>query len=633
MSQTTIGQDSSVVFYRDVEITGQHELTFSSQSAQQSYFANRLVTSVANTSYVQHNGVLKVTGSPALLGTCNFISFTNPRYEGITIYAAITDIAYVNNTTIKVSYMVDWWQTFMFKANYMPCQMRRESIEAGIKAAASAGNHPVLDTRIYRTNNSAPERWFYEQSWDVSGWPAGTGKRDDVYICMAISPFVCSAKTYPDLYNWFHAFQPIDITNPPSNFHLSTINLVPSMTETAPGPNFSTLKRHKPNGTVLYCFKPDSKIPSFSYTNKDITDGPIMDVGIQLFAAASKMHQILNVYYLTGEVLASLCKPLIFHYNYQPWYKEFPFNSAPYSYFGVRSPTGNTNLFQYELFNGYDVSFQMQSTYAGNLTTSFVPVGYRGLPLDFDNRIDVADWPQVPYNVDGYLETMGAVAQQALQSYAYTNSIFNAHDQKENAVYGGLLGGMLGGAQAALGIGAGMAGMSANAAGVASLAGQTAGAAVGGVGGFLSAIMDREAYNQGTENAVLWNSGQDKIDRSVTANAYGQHRYVPGSASALYKMTGMKFVPYNVVPTHDVKNSDKYVYDNFGMETPRVGLPYVLKFQGFNTNGTPSFNDNSPSTTYVQTNNMHCYGLPVPAINFINNLFNSGATFILGDGR
>lgn len=98
MSQTTIGQDSSVVFYRNVEITGQHELTFSSQSAQQSYFANRLVTSVANTSYVQHNGVLKVTGSPALLGTCNFISFTNPRYEGITIYAAITDIAYVNNS-------------------------------------------------------------------------------------------------------------------------------------------------------------------------------------------------------------------------------------------------------------------------------------------------------------------------------------------------------------------------------------------------------------------------------------------------------------------------------------------------------------------------------------------------------
>lgn len=630
MSQTPIGQDSSVVFYRNVEITSQHTLTFSSQASQQAYFGRRVVTSVANTSYVQHNGVLKVTGSPSLLGRCNYISFTNPRYENTTIYAAINDIVYVNNSTVKVSYTVDWWQTFMFSAKYLPCQMHRESIEAGIKAGATTGAHPVLDTRIYRTNNSAPERWFYEQSWDVSGWPAGNGKRDDVYICMAISPFVLKRSQFPDLYDWVYSFNKIDTNNPPSNFHMTRVNLVPSTNETAPGPNFSTLYRAKPNGTTLYCFKPDAKYSHVKgFTNKDVEDGTIMDVGIQLFAAANRMHQIINVYYVTGEVLASLCKPLTFSYTYKPWYKEFPFNSAPYNYFGVRSPSGNINLFQYELFNHYQVSFQMQTTFAGNLTTSFVPVGYRGLPLDFDNRIDVADWPQVPYNIDGYLETMGAVAQQAIQNYAHTNSIFSNAEQKENNVFSSLINGAISGAGAVLGAVGGGIGMSQ----VGGVMGTAAGATVNNSGGFLQSVIDREVFDQSNNNALNWNRGKDEIDRSVTAVAYGQHRYVPGSASALYKMTGMSYVPYNVVPTHDVQISDKYVYDNYGMETPRVGLPYILSYQGISTNGTPSFNDNNPSTSYVQTRNMHCYGLPVIATNFINDMFNSGVSFILGDGR
>ena len=88
-----------------------------------------------------------------------------------------------------------------------------------------------------------------------------------------------------------------------------------------------------------------------------------------------------------------------------------------------------------------------------------------------------------------------------------------------------------------------------------------------------------------------------------------------------------------VVPTHDVVSGDRFVYDNYGMETPRVGLPYVLSEQGFNTGGRPYYNDNNPSTTYVQTKAMHCYGLPVLATNFINQMFNSGITFIKGDGR
>lgn len=626
MSQTTIGQDSSVVFYRNVEITGQHELTFSSQSAQQSYFANRLVTSVANTSYVQHNGVLKVTGSPALLGTCNFISFTNPRYEGITIYAAITDIAYVNNSTVKVSYMVDWWQTFMFKANYMPCQMRRESIEASIQINAQSGANPVLDTRLYKTCNSAPERWFHEKTWSVSGWN-GNGNPDDLYVCMAISPFIVANDKFPDLKKWLDSFTMTSRDQPTTNFHMTCVNLFPSEVETSSfGPG---VKRDKPNGTCLYCFKPNTKNPALYFTgfnNKNIKDGTIMDVGIQLFAAANMMHQIIGVYYLTGEVLYSLMKPLTFSYTYQPWYKEFPFNSAPYNYFGVRSPNGNVHLYQYELFNHYQVSFKMQSSFAGGLTTSFVPIGYRGLSLDFDNRIDVADWPQVPYNVDGYLETMGSVVQGAIQSYAHTNSLFNAHENASIDVVRTAIGaitGLVGGA---------ISGASSGGAKGAATAAATSGA--GGVQQVAQSMWERQQYEQATENAFAWsNGGNDTSDRTNTAIAYGQQRFVPGSASALYQMTGMKFVPLNVVPTHDVYTTDNYVYDNFGMETTRVGLPYVLKFQGFNTNGTPSFNDNNPRTTYVQTGNMHCYGLPVIAINFINNLFNGGATFILGDGR
>lgn len=621
MAQQLFAQDSNITLYKNVEITSQHELTFSSEAAQTAYFNKRAIKTVDSASYIYHEGMLKISGSPSLLGQCNYISFTNPTLDGKTIYAAVSDVIYVNNETVKIPYVIDWWQTFMFDAKYLPCQMARESVEAGIMEHATRGEHPLLDTRVYRTNNSAPERWYYQQdwTWDWGGsgksFPSGPKKPTDCYIVMAIAPFIFDADRQPDLSSWINGFTATNATNAINNFHRWKLNIQPSI---ALGENGTQVKPGDayPNGTMLYCMDPTEMYPYSPGNKKIFKPGTYMDVGIQLFAAAGKMHQILNVYYLPGYVLRSLFTPTILTYDYKPWYKEFPFNSAPYSYLGVTGPHGNLNLFQYELFNHYEVKFKLTSSFAGNFTSSLIPMGYRGLDLDFDNRIDIADFPQVPYNVDGYLETMGQVANTALQAYARTNSVFSEMDDKKNAVNGAILNTA---AQAATSLASG------NVLGLS--------AVVGGAMDIGSKAYDAYIADQSNQAALNWASGRDTVDRSVTALAYGQHRFVPGSASALYKETKLKFTPYMVVPTHDVVNGDRFVYDNYGMETPRVGLPYVLSEQGFNTGGRPYYNNNNPSTTYVQTKAMHCYGLPVLATNFINQMFNSGITFIKGDGR
>ena len=94
--------------------------------------------------------MLKISGSPSLLGQCNYISFTNPTLDGRTIYAAVSDVIYMNNETVKIPYVVDWWQTFMFEAKYLPCQMARESVEAGIMEHATS-THYLIRVSIEQT--------------------------------------------------------------------------------------------------------------------------------------------------------------------------------------------------------------------------------------------------------------------------------------------------------------------------------------------------------------------------------------------------------------------------------------------------------------------------------------------------
>lgn len=114
-----------------------HTLTFANFAAQTTYFESKRVFTPATfnfISYQRHNsGVIKLEAPINILGTVNYLSFVNANYQGQgnlheakTFYAFITDIAYISDTVVAISYSIDVLQTWMFDYTVNPCYVERE---------------------------------------------------------------------------------------------------------------------------------------------------------------------------------------------------------------------------------------------------------------------------------------------------------------------------------------------------------------------------------------------------------------------------------------------------------------------------------------------------------------------------
>lgn len=137
-----------------------HTLTFANYMAQRDYFESKNVYSPAAfnfMSYQRHNsGVIKVEAPMNILGTVNYLSFINQNYagegnlhEGKIFYAFITDIEYISDTVVAISYSIDVLQTWMFNYTVNPCYVEREHANSD-----NVGDNRVnegLDTGSYVT--------------------------------------------------------------------------------------------------------------------------------------------------------------------------------------------------------------------------------------------------------------------------------------------------------------------------------------------------------------------------------------------------------------------------------------------------------------------------------------------------
>ena len=120
--------DSVITLYNNVPITNQQQIAFKTLAQQTAYFATKILRSKVNCSYVRRNGRLKIEDGMGLMLNCNYISFRNPSFENKTIYARVIDYVYINNVTVEIQYVIDWFQTFMFDVTYEDAVMDREHL-------------------------------------------------------------------------------------------------------------------------------------------------------------------------------------------------------------------------------------------------------------------------------------------------------------------------------------------------------------------------------------------------------------------------------------------------------------------------------------------------------------------------
>lgn len=89
-------------------------MTFSSKSAQTTYFTSKAKFSWSNLTPVRVNNVIRIPANQDSLFDCNYIMFQNTNFGNKWIYAFIKNFTYINPNMTEVSIEIDAFQTWAF---------------------------------------------------------------------------------------------------------------------------------------------------------------------------------------------------------------------------------------------------------------------------------------------------------------------------------------------------------------------------------------------------------------------------------------------------------------------------------------------------------------------------------------
>lgn len=102
-------------------------ITFTTATAQATYFSGKAAYTFESLSYVRDNTVM-IPNQAGLYKDCNYMMFLNEDYINKWFYAFITDVEYVADGTTRIHYVIDAVQTWFFDMTVQSCFVEREHV-------------------------------------------------------------------------------------------------------------------------------------------------------------------------------------------------------------------------------------------------------------------------------------------------------------------------------------------------------------------------------------------------------------------------------------------------------------------------------------------------------------------------
>lgn len=113
-----------------------HTIWFSSRQQQWNYFSTYYgKRNFENCSYQRASGTVRIQLEAGEAFTYNYMYYQNPDEGNRVWYCFITDVMYINNSTVDISYQIDFLQTFLFDITFHPCYVDREHVSNDSKGA------------------------------------------------------------------------------------------------------------------------------------------------------------------------------------------------------------------------------------------------------------------------------------------------------------------------------------------------------------------------------------------------------------------------------------------------------------------------------------------------------------------
>ena len=113
-----------------IEIDNKNQLTFSSESAQNTYFLSRKVSTFeySDCSYLRKDSILKVPAHIDNLYNANYLMYRNRNFSSKWFYAFITKKEYVSDNCTALTIKTDCYQTWQFNIDIKPSFVVREML-------------------------------------------------------------------------------------------------------------------------------------------------------------------------------------------------------------------------------------------------------------------------------------------------------------------------------------------------------------------------------------------------------------------------------------------------------------------------------------------------------------------------
>ena len=168
--------ESNLIILKGVPFSSTYQdlLTFSNESAQQSYFMGLAkFPAFSDFTYVrnQEGYPIRVEINAEQLQDCDYIMFQNSAYGNKWFYAFITDVQYRADETSFIYFSLDIWQTWQFNFDVKQCFVEREhvnddtiglhtlpeNLELGPYITTSQSNIISADLSVYMLATEVPE--------------------------------------------------------------------------------------------------------------------------------------------------------------------------------------------------------------------------------------------------------------------------------------------------------------------------------------------------------------------------------------------------------------------------------------------------------------------------------------------
>lgn len=179
--------DSTVNLYSgvDIDMGSGVQIAFSSIANQRAYFNSKVVRTNYPCTPIKKSGRIKLDAPGSLIKNCNYLSFVNPSFDNKTVYARIIDYDYVNPDTVEVTYLIDFWQTWMFDVDFERCGIVRQYLnETDYEKAIDNPYDP--DIYAFQTTESLPVDKTMEKIYNYDCTSDGSSdSQDGDYLFMA----------------------------------------------------------------------------------------------------------------------------------------------------------------------------------------------------------------------------------------------------------------------------------------------------------------------------------------------------------------------------------------------------------------------------------------------------------------